>query len=121
MNTVSMSISGIFAIFAIAFAVLLLAAILANQKTARRYRQELSEKLSSLRLSRMLAFHRINQGNYLHTQPVVDIEKQMKRCSNCAQTRRCEEVLAGSSPADTGFCANDSDLQEIKRDVEAAA
>jgi hypothetical protein len=121
MNAVSISISGIFAILAVAFAVLLLVAILANQKTARRYREQLNAKLSSLRLSRMLAFHRINQGSYLHTQPVVDIEKQMKRCASCTQTQRCEEVLAADSQAETGFCANDGDLKDIKRKVGAAA
>jgi hypothetical protein len=121
MNSLSISISGIFVVLAIAFGALLLVAILANQKTARRYREEMSEKLSHLRLSRMLAFQRINQGAYLHTEPVVDIEKQMQRCANCTETQRCEQVLAENSAADTGFCANDSDLQEIKRKVETAA
>ncbi len=121
MNSLSISISGIFAVLASAFGVLLLVAILANQKTARRYRQEMSEKLSQLRLSRMLAFQRIDQGTYLHTEPVVDIEKQMKRCASCTQTQRCEEVLAENSAVDTGFCANDGDIQEIKRKAEAAA
>jgi hypothetical protein len=121
MNAVTISISGIFALLAAAFAVLLLVAILANQKTARRYRQAMHAKLSKLRLSRMLAFHRIDQGSYLHTQPVVDIENQMKRCANCAKTQRCDEVLAAESPAETGFCANDGDLKEIKHKVGAAA
>ena len=121
MNSLSISITGVFAVLAIAFGALLLVAIVANQKTARRYRQKLSEKLSQLRLSRMLAFQRINQGTYLHTEPVVDIEKQMKRCASCTQTQRCEEVLSDGSAADTGFCANDTDIQEIKRKVEAAA
>lgn len=121
MNILSLSVSGIFVILAIAFATLLLVAILANQKTARRYRQELSKKLSDLRLSRMLAFHRINQGTYLHTQPVVDIENQMKRCATCAKIQRCEEVLADGIPVETGFCANDGDLQEIKRGLRVVA
>jgi hypothetical protein len=121
MNELSIGITGIFTILAAAFAGLLLVAILANQKTARRYRQNMSEKLANLRLSRMLARHRIHQANYLHTQPVVDIEKQMQRCSNCTQTERCEEVLSGDSAADTGFCANDGDLQSIKRSAGTAA
>jgi hypothetical protein len=121
MNNLSIGISGIFVMLAVAFAALLLVAILANQKTARRYRQKMQEKLSGLRLSRMLAFHRINQAGYLHTQPVVELEKQMQRCANCAQTQRCDDVLAGDTQADTGFCANDGELQEIKRDLGAAA
>jgi hypothetical protein len=99
----------------------LLVAILRNQKTAQRYRQELSARISNLRLSRMLARHRIDQATYLHTHSVVDIEKQMKRCSNCAQTSHCDDVLAGSADEDTAFCDNDDDLQAIKRKLETAA
>jgi hypothetical protein len=122
MNSLSIGISAIFAILATAFGVLLLAAILGNQKIARRYRKEMGERLSNLRLSRMLTRHHIDPNTYLHTQPVLDIEQQMKRCSNCAHTVRCDDLLAanGSGDADTSFCDNDDELQSIKRGNEAA-
>ncbi len=120
MNSLSIGISAIFAILATAFGVLLLAAILGNQKTARRYRKEIGERLSNLRLSRMLARHHIDRNSYLHTQPVLDIEQQMKRCSNCAHTARCDDLLAANGDADTSFCDNDDELQAIKRGNEAA-
>jgi len=122
MNVISISISGIFIILSVAFTVLLLVAILGNLKTARRYRQAMSEKLSGLRLSRMLSFKGIDQETYLHTQPVLDIEQHMKRCSNCAQTERCDDVLAASNSEEpTPFCDNESELQAVKSKLGTAA
>ena len=120
MNTFSVGISGIFGVLAIAFGALLLAAILRNLKTARRYRSEIKSRLSDLRLSRMLSLHHIDRDAYLHSESVLEIEQQMARCTRCAQTSRCDEVLAANREADTAFCVNDGDLQAIKRRLEAA-
>ena len=122
MNIISLGISGIFAIAGGVFATALLVAILRNLKTARRYRRTMSDKLSSLRLSRMLSLKGIDQRTYLHTQPVLDIEQHMQRCSKCARTEQCDSVLAASNTAEeTGFCDNDTELQAVKRALEAAA
>lgn len=122
MNPLSISVTGIFVILGIAFTTLLLVAILGNLKTARRYRESIGERLSQLRLSRMLAHKGIDQETYLHTQPVLDIEQQMQRCGNCAATERCDNALAaGNSEQQTGFCENDTELQTVKRNLETAA
>ena len=123
MNPVSISIAGIFAILGIAFSTLLLVAILGNLKTARRYRQSIGDRLSGLRLSRMLAHKGIDQETYLHTEPVLDIEQQMKRCAGCESTERCDtELAASNSGAPTAeFCVNDAELQTIRRRLDPAA
>lgn len=122
MNVISISITAVFAVLAAAFAVWLLVAILDNLQNARRYRQTMSEKLSRLRLSRMLSHKGIDQATYLHTQQMVDIEQHMKRCSKCVNIERCDSVLAASNSEDIiDFCANESELQAIKRKLEPAA
>lgn len=123
MNPVSISIAGIFAILGIAFTVLLLVAILGNLKTSRRYRQSIGDRLSGLRLSRMLAHKGIDQETYLHTESVLDIEQQMKRCAGCDATERCDtELAASNSEASTAdFCVNDAELQTIRRKLDPAA
>ena len=122
MNYLSIGIAVFFSVLSIAFVVLLLAAIINNLKIAGRYRQNIGKKLSGLRLSRMLSFHRIDRKAYLHTQPILDIEEQMTRCSNCAETQRCDQVLAAeNADADTAFCDNDDELQQLKNKLESAA
>jgi hypothetical protein len=121
MNYLSIGISGFFSVLSVAFVVLLLAAITNNLKTASRYRQNIGKKLSSLRLSRMLSFHHIDRKAYLHAQPILDIEEQMTRCSNCAETQRCDQVLAENANADTTFCDNDDELQQLKNKLGSAA
>jgi hypothetical protein len=123
MNPVSISITGIFVILGVAFTTLLLVAILGNLKTARRYRQSIGDRLSGLRLSRMLMHKGIDQDTYLHTQPVLDIEQQMKRCADCDATERCDVELAASNNDEqiAEFCVNDSELKAIRRKLESAA
>ncbi len=121
MNYLSIGVSGLFAVLSLAFAVLLLAAIINNLRTARGFRQGIGKRLSELRLSRMLSHHRIDRETYLHTQPIVDIEEQMTRCSRCAETQRCDKVLAEDADVDTGFCNNDDELQQIKGKLGSAA
>jgi hypothetical protein len=121
MNILSISISGVFFVCAVTFTVFLLVSILGNLKAGRKYRQNLLAKVSNLRLSRMLALHRIDQDTYLHSQPVVDIENHIKRCAGCSRTDQCDEVLSADAQDKTAFCDNDEDLQTIKRKQEAAA
>jgi hypothetical protein len=120
MNTLIISLSGIFAVLAVAFGLLLLHAIVRNLQEARRYRQDIKARLSTLRLSRMLKRHDIDQDAYLHTQPVMEIERQMRRCTSCSQTAHCDDVLEEDGAPDTSFCDNDEALRETKRNLEAA-
>jgi hypothetical protein len=70
----------------------------------------------------MLGLKGIDQDTYVHTQPVLDIEQQMQRCASCDQTQRCDTALAVSNAeADTDFCSNAAELQEIRRKLESAA
>lgn len=121
MNILTMGISAVFAVVAAVFTAWLLMAILDNLKTGRHYRQALDTRLSRLRLSNMLSYKGIDQSAYLHTQQMVDIEQQMKRCGSCAQTGRCDSVIAGGDDTTTEFCANDVDLKSIRRQLDPAA
>lgn len=122
MNVISISITAIFTVLAASFAIWLLVAIMDNLRTARNYRKAMGKKLSRLRLSRMLSYRGIDRDTYLHTEQVLDIEQQMERCGNCAQTERCDNALAASNNEDiSGFCANSEDLQSIKSKLGSAA
>jgi len=121
MDYLTIGISALFSVLSMAFAVLLLAAIINNLRTARRYRQKIGKRLADLRLSRMLSRHRIDQDTYLHTQPILDIDEQMQRCAECAQTQRCDRVLAENTGTDTSFCGNDEELQQMKDKLGSVA
>ena len=90
-------------------------------ETGGQYRQKIGTQLSKLRLSRMLSHHHIDREGYLHAQPILDIEEQMQRCSNCAETQRCDQLLLEASGADTRFCVNDDELQQLKKKLGSAA
>jgi hypothetical protein len=121
MNFLSLSVSGLLVLLSAAFAVLLVVAILNNLAVGRRYRQDIRKQLSRLRLSRMLALHRIDPETYLHTQAMLDVKNQIRRCSSCAETQRCDKILAEDNDTDTKFCNNDDKLQELKNKLGSAA
>ena len=90
-------------------------AITSNLRQGEAFRQKLGERLSRLRLHGALKRFGIDPPNYLHTQPIVDIEDQMRKCSSCEETERCDDKLARpvAEEEDFGFCPNDSELQRV--------
>jgi len=63
----------------------------------------------------MLAALGIDVDSYLHSERIVDIQRQMGRCSDCGRTAECDDRLARGDvdAADIGFCNNEQSLQQI--------
>jgi len=118
MNIFSTAIAGFFVVLAGAFLLFLVVAIVRNLRAGIRYRQGIARQLSFLRLGRMLGIHGIDQASYLHSQPVLDIRDQMKRCSDCANTRECDQLLDEGVGDQADFCDNDEKLRQVKKQVE---
>jgi hypothetical protein len=97
------------------FTVLLPVTIIFNTRSGMKYRQALVKQLEHLRLGKMLRALGIDTDSYLAGERVVDIRKQMERCSACANTEECDNQLAGGV-VDAGtidFCNNEASLQKI--------
>ena len=85
-----------------------------NLRQGERYRQELGERLAQLRLQTALKWFGTDPGSYLHTQPIVDIEGQMRRCSTCEETVRCDVSLERNRPSEEfAFCPNYPELEKL--------
>jgi hypothetical protein len=97
------------------FTVLLPVTIIFNTRSGMKYRQALVKQLEHLRLGKMLRALGIDTDSYLAGERVVDIRKQMERCSACANTEECDNQLAGGAvDADTiDYCNNEASLQKI--------
>jgi len=118
MNLLSLVVAGLLAVLTLAFAVMLLSAIIFNLKTAKKYRRGLATRLDRLRLGKMLSAVGIDIDSYLHTQSIIDIQKHMERCSNCENTTTCDEQLADGHLNITSidFCNNEKALQDIAQE-----
>ena len=103
------------------FVVLLALAIIRNLKVGKRYREGIARQLSKLRLARMLGIHHIDRDAYLHTQPILGIRDQMKRCSECASTKACDKLLDEGIGDQSEFCENDETLRKVKKTLTPAA
>ena len=123
MNLVSLIATGLLGLVMAAFAGLLFAAIVFNLNVGRKYRQTLARDIEKLRLSRMLAALGIEVTGYLHNERILDIQRQMGRCSDCERTAECDDRLARGEvdAADIGFCNNERSLQKILERDKAPA
>lgn len=115
MNILSLIVSGLLGLLLLLFSVLLMAAIIFNLNLGKRYRRHLAQELARLRLSKMLSALGIDTNAYLHSERVVDVQKQMKRCSECARTAECDDRLSAGEidPDGIEFCNNEKSLLEI--------
>jgi len=95
--------------------VYILATMFLNMKRGREYFEKLAQKLQGLRLHKMLSALGIDTAGYLATQKKLDIEQQMKACSECENTEKCDQHLGNGdiSPDAIGFCNNEKDLRDI--------
>jgi len=118
MNIFSLIVAGLLAAFTLAFAVMLVSAIVFNLNAGYKYRSSLATRLDRLRLGRMLSAVGIDVNSYLHSQSIVDIQEHMDRCSGCENTTTCDEQLADGhiKVADIDFCNNEKSLQDIVRE-----
>ncbi|NIA01353.1 MAG: hypothetical protein GWP13_01065 [Planctomycetia bacterium] len=121
MNLFSVIIAVLLAVLTLAFSVMLVAAIVFNMKAGTRYRKALASRVEKLRLNRMLTALGIDIDHYLHTQPTVDIQQHMKRCSACENTDTCDDRLAQGEikASDIDFCNNERALQDVERNMHS--
>jgi hypothetical protein len=101
----------------VSFIVLLAVAIVFNFHAGMKYRTALAERLNTLRLGRMLGALGIDIDAYLARERVVDIHRQMQRCSECNNIAPCDAGLADGTlqPDNIEFCNNEQALQEMVR------
>jgi hypothetical protein len=99
------------------FTILLVSAIVFNFKAGLRYRRALATRLDNFRLAKMLTALGIDIDEYLSTERVVDIHRQMERCGACENVGECDDRLAQGpvEAGDIGFCNNEQSLQAIVR------
>lgn len=117
MNTLNLIAFGVLALLVLTFMVLLPVAIVFNMKAGMKYRQDLARRIDRLRLSRMLVALGIDVNEYLASQPGLDIQSQMERCSACDNTEECDDKLADNAidAGHIGFCNNEESLRELVR------
>lgn len=115
MNILTLAVAGLMAILTVVFILFLFVAIIYNLKAGEYYRHSLAKKLGSLRLVKMLGALGVDANVYLHNERIIDIHKQMERCSECENAVQCDEKLANNkiTADDIGFCNNEKDLQDI--------
>ncbi len=94
-------------------AVLMAFAVTRDFKLGLRFRDELARRIRLLRLDKMLKKRGITCENYLHVESVTNIEKQIRNCESCSETKQCDQVLKENSPTDLSFCPNDEDFKSI--------
>ncbi len=121
MNLFSVVIATLFGVFSVIFLVLLVVAIVGNLRTGIGFRKGVARQLSALRLDRMLGILGIDRNAYLHGQPIMDIRRQMKRCSGCANTLQCDQVLDGGAGDRTDFCPNEATLKKVRETLGEAS
>jgi hypothetical protein len=89
--------------------------IMRNVIVGMEFRKNLAQKVYDLRLNRMLEALGIDVNNYLHREPVIDVERHIDKCAMCPNTATCDEQLAADAVTLTGidFCNNEQALQKI--------
>jgi hypothetical protein len=90
MNLLSLIVAGLLTVLTLAFATMLVSAIIFNLQAGKKYRRSLAKRIDQLRLSNMLSALGIDVNSYLHTQGIGHVKV-----------------------ADIDFCNNEKSLQEI--------
>jgi uncharacterized protein DUF6455 len=88
-----------------------------NVIVGRKFRDRLMSRLEQLPIIKMLGKHEIDVNKYLHSVPIVDIEKQLHNCNECSSKKECRETLEqeGKAEAAYSFCPNDEDFKQLER------
>ena len=98
----------------VALTLSLIWAISANLRQGGQYYQSLAERMQELRLAQALEMFGTDPNRYLYSMRVVDIERHMRNCTNCQDTRRCDVCLAAADSGERfSFCPNYSALRQI--------
>lgn len=97
------------------FAVSLAWAILHNLREGQSFRLQLARRLEQLRLPRLMRMLGLDPERYLHQERIVNVERHMRACAGCPETRRCDQALEQNQPdAVADYCANYPDLRKLR-------
>ena len=112
MNPLSILTIGFF--ITLLFLVLALIFIL-NVSVGSPYRATLAKQIQSLRLHKMLHALGIDTYKYILRQNTELIKQQKEHCSQCSNTRECDEQLSNDSiqPDNIDYCNNKNSLQQL--------
>lgn len=125
MDWFSISVAVLLAVLSVTFIFMLAVNIVRNLRQGEKYRDELEQRVSGLRLGAMADHIGVSTMGLVHKVTVVDLHKQMDRCGSCDQTVACDKVLkAGVDASEASvpsFCANSEQLSELAGAVPAAS
>ncbi len=96
-----------FTVLALVLGLRMASAMLGNLRRGQRLRQDMEDELRKLRMYKALEHLGVDPQAYLHRVPLVDVQTQMKRCSQCSELERCDRCLARAlPPCQFEFCPN---------------
>jgi hypothetical protein len=82
----------------------------------RSYRQGLRERISSLRIHRMLGALGVSRRDYTRKALFSEVEMHLSRCRQCPNTDECDAALDQGDVTDgEAFCPNFRELVKFSR------
>jgi hypothetical protein len=85
------------------------------------FRSGLGKRVSHSQLYKMLTRKGVDPQYYLFSQPLADIERQLRNCKRCDHVDRCDGYLANKEmdcSIDLPFCRNGDAIFKIKNRQE---
>lgn len=100
-------------VLAVSFALL----VMRNMKQGQLVREQLAQRVETLRMSKMLKALGLDFRGYLYRVPLSKISSSMKNCENCSTTDQCDEMLKQPEidPAQIDFCPNQDCLSQFTK------
>jgi hypothetical protein len=87
--------------------VAMLASCVQNCRFIRSFRQSQRQRLSHLRIHRMLESLGVSRRRYLRKAFITDVETHLNRCQECPNTPECDTALRkGDVSNGDAFCPN---------------
>ena len=100
-----------FILLAIFIGIGLFRSIMHSSQQGVDFRENLLNRVKSVRMHKMLGALGIDEKQYTHSHRVNDIEKHINRCRQCANTEQCDsELESGVVKQAEQYCPNNSDL-----------
>lgn len=117
MSIINYAILSFLGLAFVALAILFVLLILRNVSRGRLARNELMQKVESLRMSRMLKALNIDYHRHLFNAPLNRIYRSMRNCETCTSYSECDRQLQKGelSLEEIDFCPNQDCLREYGR------
>lgn len=93
-----------------------------NVKQGKKVREQLAQRIETLRMSKMLRALGLDFSEYLYKVPLSKINGSMNNCENCDAIGQCDNALQQEKikPEEIDFCPNNECLgqyHELKKNV----